>query len=197
MASAPAKAAVVFQGYTNGCFDCVAPPNTSAVQTASLLGLSYTNSTFNVVEAGGIASIGTAPGVPNLNNLGSFTLTGAPAVYTGNTFDLRVTFTAPPGTSPATSVFTADLLGTVTSTDVGGVYIDFDNTAHHYTFTNGSFNFFVNDLSITPGGNIALSGTIRDVVAGVPEPSTWAMMVLGFAGVGFMAYRRKSTFRLV
>ena len=24
----------------------------------------------------------------------------------------------------------------------------------------------------------------------VPEPSTWAMMILGFAGVGFMAYRR-------
>jgi hypothetical protein len=26
----------------------------------------------------------------------------------------------------------------------------------------------------------------------VPEPSTWAMLILGFAGVGFMAYRRKS-----
>ncbi len=26
--------------------------------------------------------------------------------------------------------------------------------------------------------------------APVPEPSTWAMMILGFAGVGFMAYRR-------
>ncbi|MES2193446.1 MAG: PEPxxWA-CTERM sorting domain-containing protein [Pseudomonadota bacterium] len=26
----------------------------------------------------------------------------------------------------------------------------------------------------------------------VPEPSTWAMMILGFAGVGFMAYRRKN-----
>ena len=26
----------------------------------------------------------------------------------------------------------------------------------------------------------------------VPEPSTWAMMILGFAGLGFMAYRRKS-----
>jgi hypothetical protein len=25
----------------------------------------------------------------------------------------------------------------------------------------------------------------------IPEPSTWAMMILGFAGVGFMAYRRK------
>lgn len=29
-------------------------------------------------------------------------------------------------------------------------------------------------------------------VAAVPEPSTWAMMVFGFAGVGFMAYRRRS-----
>jgi probable HAF family extracellular repeat protein len=29
-------------------------------------------------------------------------------------------------------------------------------------------------------------------VGGVPEPSTWAMMILGFAGIGFMVYRRKS-----
>jgi hypothetical protein len=28
-------------------------------------------------------------------------------------------------------------------------------------------------------------------VAAVPEPSTWAMMILGFAGVGFIAYRRR------
>jgi hypothetical protein len=26
----------------------------------------------------------------------------------------------------------------------------------------------------------------------VPEPSTWAMMILGFAGLGIMVYRRKS-----
>jgi len=30
-------------------------------------------------------------------------------------------------------------------------------------------------------------------VAPVPEPSTWAMMILGFAGVGFIAYRRRKT----
>jgi hypothetical protein len=29
----------------------------------------------------------------------------------------------------------------------------------------------------------------------VPEASTWAMMILGFFGVGFMAYRKKATFR--
>jgi hypothetical protein len=30
------------------------------------------------------------------------------------------------------------------------------------------------------------------IAPAVPEPSTWAMMILGFAGVGFMAYRRRS-----
>jgi len=30
------------------------------------------------------------------------------------------------------------------------------------------------------------------VSPGVPEPSTWAMMILGFGGVGFMAYRRRT-----
>ncbi len=33
-------------------------------------------------------------------------------------------------------------------------------------------------------------------VSAVPEASTWAMMLLGFLGVGFMAYRKKSTLRL-
>jgi hypothetical protein len=29
-------------------------------------------------------------------------------------------------------------------------------------------------------------------VAPVPEPGTWAMLILGFSGIGFMAYRRRS-----
>jgi hypothetical protein len=29
------------------------------------------------------------------------------------------------------------------------------------------------------------------ITGAVPEPSTWAMMILGFAGVGFMAYRKR------
>jgi hypothetical protein len=52
-------------------------------------------------------------------------------------------------------------------------------------------------LSFLPNG--AWSGGFIDdvslstqVTGAVPEPSTWAMMILGFAGVGFMAYRRKS-----
>lgn len=34
---------------------------------------------------------------------------------------------------------------------------------------------------------------IGDITPGVPEPSTWAMMLIGFVGLGFMAYRRKTS----
>jgi hypothetical protein len=42
--------------------------------------------------------------------------------------------------------------------------------------------------------------TLSTVTSAVPEPSTWAMLILGFAGVGFMAYRKNRSgpmFRLV
>jgi hypothetical protein len=32
----------------------------------------------------------------------------------------------------------------------------------------------------------------HDPVASVPEPSTWAMMLLGFVGIGAMTYRRRT-----
>ena len=43
------------------------------------------------------------------------------------------------------------------------------------------------------GETFSATGTLTPaptVTAGVPEPSTWAMMVLGFAGLGLAAYRR-------
>ncbi|SRR5258705_4727465 len=47
------------------------------------------------------------------------------------------------------------------------------------------------------GGNDVIQAA--QLTAAIPEPSTWAMLILGFAGVGFMAYRRKnqgSAFRI-
>jgi hypothetical protein len=39
---------------------------------------------------------------------------------------------------------------------------------------------------------------VKFYVSAVPEASTWAKMLLGFAGVGFLAYRRRpqAAFRL-
>jgi hypothetical protein len=52
------------------------------------------------------------------------------------------------------------------------------------TFTNAS------------GGLDAIQAA---AITGIPELSTWAMMMVGFAGIGFVAYRRRSPapFRLV
>lgn len=40
--------------------------------------------------------------------------------------------------------------------------------------------------------NTEFNGTYS-ITAAVPEPSTWAMMLLGFVGLGFMAYRRRNS----
>jgi len=38
----------------------------------------------------------------------------------------------------------------------------------------------------------SLNVSVNEVLAAVPEPSTWAMMILGFTGVGYMTYRRRN-----
>jgi hypothetical protein len=48
--------------------------------------------------------------------------------------------------------------------------------------------------TLTLVGDIAFSavGSIDVNVAPVPEPSTWAMMILGFSGIGYLTYRRRN-----
>jgi hypothetical protein len=45
---------------------------------------------------------------------------------------------------------------------------------------------------------VPAEGNIRYIASGfatsAPEASTWAMIILGFCGIGFMSYRRKSVF---
>lgn len=48
---------------------------------------------------------------------------------------------------------------------------------------------FVVDNFAQNGGN---PSGLDVSVGAVPEPSTWAMMILGFLGIGFLAHRRKS-----
>jgi hypothetical protein len=69
------------------------------------------------------------------------------------------------------------------STQLAGIY---DDTVNLY------FNFIPSDRSVplTIIDSLMLRATITSPV---PEPATWAMMILGFAGVGFMAYRRRNS----
>ncbi|WKA30608.1 PEPxxWA-CTERM sorting domain-containing protein [Bradyrhizobium roseum] len=67
-----------------------------------------------------------------------------------------------------------------------------------FAFLGGPINFNPNvsgiytfDLKLFSSEDALLGGVSIQVNA-IPEPSTWAMLILGFAGIGFMAYRRKS-----
>ncbi|MCG2632702.1 hypothetical protein L6654_39565 [Bradyrhizobium sp. WYCCWR 13023] len=54
----------------------------------------------------------------------------------------------------------------------------------------GPFSLTAEYIITTTPGTGSANATI--VVTGVPEASTWAMMILGFLGVGFLAYRKRS-----
>jgi hypothetical protein len=59
---------------------------------------------------------------------------------------------------------------------------------------NGTVQFFgtFNSISWTNPVREDWYGFTVGVQSAVPEASTWTMMILGFAAVGFIAYRRKS-----
>jgi hypothetical protein len=96
------------------------------------------------------------------------------------------------------------------SAPLQGVTVNIGNSAaSEVTFTpstNGYdlmtlvFHNVSGQLSFTADGPSTQMGPMLDnvLVTGVPEPTTWAMIILGFFGVGFMAYRRKNdpTFRV-
>ena len=44
----------------------------------------------------------------------------------------------------------------------------------------------------TAAAHMVIAEAFLTIAAPVPESSTWAMMILGFIGVGFMAYRRRN-----
>jgi hypothetical protein len=68
------------------------------------------------------------------------------------------------------------------------------NVAFFYNSSNSVLNLTYTQASGGDGGR-GLSHT-ADFAAAVPEPSTWAMMMLGFFGVGLLAYRRKNQGRV-
>ena len=49
-------------------------------------------------------------------------------------------------------------------------------------------NIFVADVFSGQTGN---TGPVDAGIPAIPEPSTWAMLLIGFTGVGLLAYRRK------
>jgi len=88
---------------------------------------------------------------------------------------------------------------------LGGSGIVFGLTAAEQTQLFNTINANLGNEIFTVGATFANAQGGPETISAVhltgaiPEPSTWAMVILGFFGVGFMAYRRKGqvTLRLV
>lgn len=186
LAAAPASAAV-FSGSTTGCFG----------SSCSSFGSTKENEDLRFTGASFSSAITTTGSV----TLGTFSLFDDRDIdndLEGDTFKVRVDFTAPAGTSPDPVTFTALLDATIVS-GPDSLLINFNNTPQSFAFNGGTFTLALQDVTLreTTTLSASLLGSIVVGAAGapaaegaVPEPSTWAMMILGFAGVGFTAYRR-------
>ena len=136
-------------------------------------------------------------------DLGTISFTNGPAGSGTGTFDLGVTFSLPPGAGGAT--YTADFTGNVSGTIVqsGSATITFSTTSHTFVTPTETFTLslltspisldFKNSIKTTDTAEIAGELTFAPTqTPPVPEPATWAMLLLGFVGVGFVAYRGRS-----
>lgn len=72
--------------------------------------------------------------------------------------------------------------------------LSFTTGATNYNLYGDNGTFVLGNAICTAcsGGNETKVNLTITEVAAVPEPSTWAMLILGFAGIGYMTYRRKS-----
>lgn len=85
------------------------------------------------------------------------------------------------------------------TSDGDGITFNFDligpgNSSNLQLFTNASS--FVDPhgiLTDSAGGTFSIPVVTP---AAIPEPSSWAMMFIGFAGLGYVGYRRRATPRL-
>lgn len=105
-------------------------------------------------------------------------------------FDLNIQQTTNPAPDNVFSISQA-LLNTL-SFNLNGVTV---SDIHFVEYGDGWYDKDKGQWTNPEGGTSTLKivADFKDTIAAppVPEPSTWAMMILGFAGVGFMAYRRK------
>jgi PEP-CTERM motif len=80
----------------------------------------------------------------------------------------------------------------VANTGLTSLLTGSDESVHTLTGAAGAYKYYYFEIEYQWSSDNVLLKSVGGMTSAVPEPATWAMMILGFAGVGCMAYRRKS-----
>jgi hypothetical protein len=169
----------------------------SLVAAAALCGASAANAAITIVDQSvGDITVGT-PDNTTIPNFVNFDTTTNIATTVNPWFDFKndqtgsYIFDLTSSTRDATITLEQVLSdgATVVVDEVHGTgrFLELDSsvlladTTYRFTYT---FN--------TPDGGGTVSGNASFYTAAVPEPATWAMMLLGFGGIGFAMRRRRT-----
>lgn len=79
----------------------------------------------------------------------------------------------------------------VANSGVKSLLTGHDENSHTLPGTAGSYKYYYFAIDDPYSCDNVLLASVSGMTPAVPEPSTWAMMILGFAGLGGMAYRRR------
>lgn len=83
-----------------------------------------------------------------------------------------------------------NIIGSVTNPTTGDVFLGLVTADHSATISGLLFSLVGDEPYGFDVDNIQFGVGSQVVAPTVPEPSTWAMMLAGFVGLGFAAYRR-------
>jgi hypothetical protein len=156
----------------------------NAAHASVMYDLTLTATSGGTTNGSGNFTISSAPQT-TLNSVSNYFQTPPPGDGTllGLTINIggdQFTLTQEnPGTNPLVQFIT----GALDDITYAGVATNGDSL-----MMTSDFVFFVKTTRVQETGKFSAA---VDVAPAVPEPSTWAMIILGFVGVGFMAYRRK------
>ncbi len=115
------------------------------------------------------------------------------AVYGTGTFSAFDNFFAPNSFAIAADDVLAlpfinfAFLNALNGSGTNPLQVSFDVPANQVAFECNQNDCVAADALV----RFANAGSAIGVVDAIPEPSTWAMLTLGFAGLGFLSYRRK------
>jgi hypothetical protein len=169
----------------------------SGTASWTLDGMAFTDAPFTLTYVSDTKNIMSSGGEFTNAGVGTFVSGGTTATLTGDVNQVTI-FSSSDTMSFGQIVFSPFRVSVeaIVNAAFGGSY----DLSTAFPLTTGPLNPPTAATYSTSAGDLVFTddsfGTVSfQATGGVPEPSTWAMMFVGFAGLGFLGYRQTAKAR--